>query len=239
MTVEGRAGSTTNRPADRPRRFAHARWRSGPRWNRVLTPFGPKGTIKAQQGGRALYAPHCRLSAHEHRGPHVTTEGSAPDDEGRGYLDRQLHLGIADDVLRDLYVCGAYREVILPMIVRGRLDAVLAAAKTDVLVMKENLDAKGIVNQEAAMKATAKQPFYNTSAFSMSDLRNRANRKQLKADFEDFLDGFSNNVQDILTNFEFRNQVPRLTKGDDVGTLIEKLLDPDLRLSGVDNHAMG
>jgi type I restriction enzyme M protein len=147
--------------------------------------------------------------------------------------------GIADDVLRDLYVRGKYRDVILPMLVLRRLDSVLEPTKADVQAMKEKLDAKGIVHQEAALKATAKQPFYNTSKFSLCDLRNRANQQQLKADFEDFLDGFSSNVQDILTNFEFRNQVPRLSKADALGTLIEKFQHPDLKLTALDNHAMG
>lgn len=147
--------------------------------------------------------------------------------------------GIADDVLRDLYVRGKYRDVILPMLVLRRLDSVLEPTKADVQAMREKLDAKGIVHQEAALKATAKQPFYNTSKFSLRDLRNRANQQQLKADFEDFLDGFSSNVQDILTNFEFRNQVPRLSKADALGTLIEKFQDPDLKLTALDNHAMG
>lgn len=147
--------------------------------------------------------------------------------------------GIADDVLRDLYVRGKYRDVILPMIVLRRLDAVLEPTKADVLAMKASLDDKGIVNQEAALRTAAKQPFYNTSKFSFRDLRNRSNQQQLKADFEDYLDGFSSNVQDILTNFEFRNQIPKLSKADALGTLIAKFLDPDLKISGLDNHAMG
>lgn len=147
--------------------------------------------------------------------------------------------GIADDVLRDLYVRGKYRDVILPMIVLRRLDAVLEPTKGDVLSMKANLDSKRVVNQEPALKVAAKQPFFNTSKFSLRDLRSRANQQQLRADFEDFLDGFSNNVQDILTNFEFRNQVPRLSKADALGTLIEKFLDPGLQITALDNHAMG
>ena len=87
----------------------------------------------------------------------------------------------------------------------------------------------------------------------MRDLRARANRQQLRADFETYLDGFSSNVQDILENFEFRNQIPRLSKADALGTLIEKLTSPDVNLSshpvkntdgsilhpGLDNHGMG
>ena len=49
--------------------------------------------------------------------------------------------GIADDVLRDLYVRGKYRDVILPMTVLRRLDAVLEPTKQAVLDMKASLDA--------------------------------------------------------------------------------------------------
>ncbi|HIK44967.1 MAG TPA: SAM-dependent DNA methyltransferase, partial [Leptolyngbyaceae cyanobacterium M65_K2018_010] len=161
--------------------------------------------------------------------------------------------GIADDVLRDLYVRGKYRDVILPMTVLRRLDAELEATKQAVLEMKANLDAAGIVNQEVALRQAAGQAFYNTSKFTLRDLRHRGSQQQLKADFEDYLDGFSSNVQDILDNFEFRNQIPRLSKADALGTLIEKFMDPAINLSpkpvlngdgsvkhpGLDNHAMG
>lgn len=147
--------------------------------------------------------------------------------------------GIADDVLRDLYQRSKYRDVILPMVVLQRLDAVLEPTKAKVLKMHENLDAKGVANQEAALRQAAGYPFYNTSKFSMKDLRNRGNQQQLRSDFQDWLNGFSKNVQDILENFEFRNQVPRLSKADALGALIEKFLDPDLKLASLDNHAMG
>lgn len=161
--------------------------------------------------------------------------------------------GIADDVLRDLYVRGKYRDVILPMTVLRRLDAELATTKQAVLEMKATLDAAGIVNQDVALRQAAGQAFYNTSPYMLRDLRNRASQQQLKADFENYLDGFSSNVQDILENFEFRNQIPRLSKADALGTLLEKFLDPAVNLSqnpvlngdgsvkylGLDNHAMG
>src|SRR5712691_9145177 len=106
--------------------------------------------------------------------------------------------GIADDVLRDVYVRGKYRDVILPMTVIRRLDAVLEPTKQPVLDMKQRLDAAGITNQDAALKQAARQSFYNTSPFTLRDLRARAKQQQLKADFEVYLDGFSQNVQDIL-----------------------------------------
>jgi type I restriction enzyme M protein len=161
--------------------------------------------------------------------------------------------GIADDVLRDLYVRGKYRDVILPMIVVRRLDTLLEPTKQAVLELKALLDREGIVNQDQALRQTAGQAFYNTSPFTMRDLRARASQQQLKTDFEAYLNGFSPNVQDILEKFEFRNQIPRLSRADALGTLIEKFLSPEINLSpnpvmngndtikqpGLDNHAMG
>jgi type I restriction enzyme M protein len=161
--------------------------------------------------------------------------------------------GIADDVLRDLYVRGKYRDVILPMTVLRRLDAVLEPTKQAVLDMKASLDEARIVHQDQALRQAAGQAFYNTSRFTLRDLRARASQQQLKADFEAYLDGFSPNVQDILENFEFRHQIPRLSKADAIGTLIEKFLSPAINLGpspvlngdgsvkhpGLDNHGMG
>jgi type I restriction enzyme M protein len=148
---------------------------------------------------------------------------------------------IADDVLRDLYVRGKYRDVILPMVVLRRFDAVLEPTKQDVLDGKRWLDENGIVEQDQPLRAAAEQPFYNTSPYRLRDLRSRTTRQQLEADFRAYLDGFSPNVQEIFDNFEFRNQIPRLSKADALGTLIERFLDPSIDLSptGLDNHAMG
>lgn len=161
--------------------------------------------------------------------------------------------GIADDVLRDLYVRGKYRDVILPMTVLRRFDVVLEPTKKAVIDMKVALDRQNIIHQDAALRQASGQAFYNTSKFTMRDLKARASQQQLRADFEAYLDGFSPNVQDILENFEFRNQIPRLSKADVLGTLIDKLTYPDMNLSpesvlnsdgsikhpGLDNHGMG
>jgi len=161
--------------------------------------------------------------------------------------------GIADDILRDVYVRGKYRDVILPMTVIRRLDAVLEPTNQAVLDMKKRLDEAGITNQDAALKQAAGQAFYNTSPFTLRDLRSRPRRQQLKADFEAYLEGFSPNVQEILDKFKFRNQIPTLVEADMLGFLLEKFLDPSINLSpdpvydaegqvklpGLDNHAMG
>ena len=161
--------------------------------------------------------------------------------------------GIADDVLRDVYVRGKYRDVILPMVVIRRLDAVLEPTKPAVLEMKKSLDAAGFVNQDSALRTAAGQAFYNTSPFLLRDLRSRARIQQLRADFEAYLDGFSPNVQEILDKFKFRNQIQTLIDAEVLGALIEKFLDHSInvaptpvfasdgtvRLPGLDNHAMG
>lgn len=161
--------------------------------------------------------------------------------------------GIADDVLRDVYVRGKYRDIILPMTVIRRLDAVLEPTKEAVLKMKKHLDEAGIANQHNALCQESGQAFYNASQFTLRDLKARAKKQQLKTDFEAYLDGFSPNVQEILENFEFRNQLNRLSRGDLIGHLIEKFLDPSINLSpnpiydtegnlvlpALDNHGMG
>lgn len=161
--------------------------------------------------------------------------------------------GIADDVLRDLYVRGKYRDVILPMTVLRRFDAVLEPTKHAVLEMKAFLDEQGIDEQNGPLREAAGQAVYNTSKFTLRDLRSRTSQQQLRLDFEAYLDGFSPNVQEILDAFEFRNQIPRLSKADAIGSLIEKFLAPSVNLSpqpvmngdatvkhpGLDNHGMG
>ena len=127
------------------------------------------------------------------------------------------------------------------MTVLRRLDSVLEPTKQAVLDMKASLDKARITNQDQALRQAAGQAFYNTSKFTLRELKARASQRQLKADFEAYLDGFSPNVQDILDNFEFRNQIPRLSKADALGTLIEKFTSADIDLSpnGLDNHGMG
>ncbi len=139
--------------------------------------------------------------------------------------------GIADDVLRDVYVRGKYRDVILPMTVIRRLDAVLEPTKEAVLRMKDHLDDVGIVSQDAALRRVSGEAFYNTSPFRLRDLTSRARQQQLRADFEAYLDGFSPNVQEVLGKFKFRDQIPTLVDADMLGFLLEKFLDSSVNLS--------
>ena len=161
--------------------------------------------------------------------------------------------GIADDVLRDIYVRGKYRDVILPMTVIRRLDAVLEPTKEAVLRMKEQMDAAGITNQDQALRQASGEAFYNTSSFRLRDLTSIGQQQRLRANFEAYLDGFSPNIQEVLEKFEFRNQIPRLVETHALGFLLEKFLDKSInlsprpvlngdstvRLEGLDNHGMG
>ncbi|AOR24143.1 type I restriction-modification system subunit M [Clostridium taeniosporum] len=161
--------------------------------------------------------------------------------------------GIADDCLRDVYVRGKYRDVILPMTVIRRLDAVLEPTKEAVLEMKKNLDVAGIVNQTAALCDASGQAFCNSSPFMLKDLKSRAKKQQLKLDFIAYLDGFSPNVQEILEKFKFRNQIDTMIEADILGAVIEKFVSPTINLSvepvlddngeikipALDNHTMG
>jgi len=177
-------------------------------------------------------------------------------------MDNQLYnsivnfiWGIADDCLRDIYVRGKYRDVILPMTVIRRLDAVLEDTKQSVLEMKKELDAAGITNQWPALCKAAGQAFCNVSPFRLRDLTSRAKKQTLKADFIAYLDGFSPNVQEILEKFKFRTQIDTMVEADILGAVIEKFVSPainlspkpiytddtkrEIRLPALDNHGMG
>lgn len=177
-------------------------------------------------------------------------------------MDNQVHnqivsfiWGIADDCLRDVYVRGKYRDVILPMTVIRRLDAMLEDTKQAVLAMKKQLDTAKIDNQWPALCNAAGQAFCNASPFLLKDLTSRAKAQTLKADFIAYLDGFSPNVQVILDKFKFRNQIDTMVDADILGAVIEKFTSSDINLSpnpiykddaktilknpGLDNHGMG
>ena len=161
--------------------------------------------------------------------------------------------GIADDVLRDVYVRGKYRDVILPMTVIRRLDAVLEPTKDAVLRMKEQLDAAGITTKTKpcdrlrARPSTTRLPTVSATSLPAPQ------QQRLRADFEAYLDGFSPNVQEVLAKFRFRDQIPTLVESHALGFLLEKFLDSSInlgpnpvlngdgsvRLEGLDNHAMG
>ena len=160
---------------------------------------------------------------------------------------------IADDRLRDVYVRGKYRDVILPFIVLRRMDAVLEGTKQKVLERKQFLDKNNVAEQDGALRMAAGQAFYNVSEFTLAKLKASSQGQRLREDFIAYLDGFSPNVQEILTKFKFRDQIQTLVDAHVLGYLIEDFLDPEVNLSplpvkdadgriklpALDNHGMG
>lgn len=159
---------------------------------------------------------------------------------------------VADDCLRDVYVRGKYRDVILPMTIIRRFDTIIESEKTNILKMKEMAEQNGW-DVDKTLSTAINLPFYNTSRFQLKDLKHETNRQNLKKNFEDYLNGFSIDVKEILQKFDFNNQLNKMTEAGILGSVIEKFTSSELNLSpydeinsegevickGLDNHAMG
>lgn len=159
---------------------------------------------------------------------------------------------VADDCLRDVYVRGKYRDVILPMTVIRRFDTIIEKEKANIMKVKETAEQEGW-DVEKTLATAVNLPFYNTSQFQLKDLKHETNRQNLKKNFEEYLNGFSENVKEILQKFDFNNQLTKMTDAGILGSVIEKFTSSELNLSpydevnsqgevikkGLDNHAMG
>ena len=136
---------------------------------------------------------------------------------------------IADDVLRDVYTRGKYRDIILPFTVLRRLDAILEPSKDKVLEMHQKLNEMKIDNQSAQLRKTSGYVFYNTSKYTFKRLLNEPGN--IRQNLETYLDGFSSNVQDIISKFKLRNQLETLEEGNITFPLIEKFCSSTINLS--------
>jgi type I restriction enzyme M protein len=163
---------------------------------------------------------------------------------------------IADDCLRDVYVRGKYRDVILPMIVLRRLDALLEPTKDAVLeeLVFQRDEAKFTEWDENGLKQASGYVFYNVSKWTLQSLKDTATNSTqiLQANFEDYLNGFSPNVKEIIEKFKLRSQVAHMASKDVLLDVLEKFtsssinltpfekLDPDGRkLPALSNLGMG
>jgi len=142
---------------------------------------------------------------------------------------------IADDCLRDVYVRGKYRDVILPMVVLRRLDALLEPTKD--AVMEElffQRDEAGFTEwDENGLRAASGYVFYNTSEWTLQRLHDTATNSQqlLQANFEDYLNGFSNNVKEIIEKFKLKSQIRHMASKDVLLDVLEKFTSPDINLT--------
>ena len=142
---------------------------------------------------------------------------------------------IADDCLRDIYVRGKYRDVILPMVVLRRLDALLEPTKTAVLeeLVFQRDEAKFTEWDENGLRQASGYVFYNTSEWTLQRLHDTATNNQqiLQANFEDYLNGFSGNVKEIMEHFALKSQVKKMTSNDILLNVLEKFTSPYINLT--------
>lgn len=136
---------------------------------------------------------------------------------------------IADDVLRDVYTRGKYRDIILPFTVLRRLDAILEPTKEKVLEMHQKLNEMKIDDQSPQLRRTSGYVFYNTSRYTFKRLLNEPGN--IRHNLETYLDGFSSNVQDIISKFKLRNQLETLEDGNITFPLIEKFCSSTINVS--------
>ena len=138
---------------------------------------------------------------------------------------------IADDVLRDVFLRGQYRDVILPMVVLRRLDALLEPTKDDV---EQEIKESGMENlDEGVLKDITGLSYFNTSKWTLNRLKSQAtdNNDILYDNFIEYLNGFSENVRDVLKNFEYYNKARKLADNDRLLSIIEKITDPRINLT--------
>ncbi|MBE7629569.1 type I restriction-modification system subunit M [Tenacibaculum piscium] len=142
---------------------------------------------------------------------------------------------IADDCLRDVYVRGKYRDVILPMIVLRRLDALLEPTKEAVLeeVIFQTEEMKFTEWDENGMKDASGYVFYNTSKWTLQKIKNTATNSTqiLEANFEEYLNGFSPNVKEIIQKFKLRSQIKHMATKDVLLDVLEKFTSSNINLT--------
>lgn len=136
---------------------------------------------------------------------------------------------VADDLLRDVYQRGKYRDVILPFTVLRRLDCLLESTKDKVLDSKKFLDQQKIGNQSLALSKASGYIFYNTSVFTFKNLLDEPSK--IRDNFTDYLNGFSDNVQEIINKFKLRNQLDTMEDANILFGVVEKFCSKDINLS--------
>ncbi|KAA6195138.1 type I restriction-modification system subunit M [Pseudomonas lactis] len=142
---------------------------------------------------------------------------------------------IADDCLRDVYVRGKYRDVILPMVVLRRLDTLLEPTKAEVLeeVRFQKGEMKATELDDAPLKAASGYVFFNTSKWTLKLLHATATNNQqiLLANVEDYLNGFSDNVKEIISRFKLLEQMRHMANKQVLLDVLEKFISPYINLT--------
>ncbi len=147
---------------------------------------------------------------------------------------------IADDCLRDVYVRDKYRDVILPMVVLRRLDTLLEPSKEAVLEeVRFQKEEMGFTELDGQLLQNATgYVFYNTSKWTLKSLYDTASNtpQYLLANFEEYLDGFSDNVKEIIACFKLREQIRHMSHKNVLLAVIEKFISPYINLTPHDKQ---
>lgn len=143
---------------------------------------------------------------------------------------------ICDDVLRGLFKPHEYGDVIIPFIVLRRLDCIIEPHKEEIISIHNQLKSD-IDDISPIVKKKTGLVFYNHSNYDLNRLK--GDTSGLKINFTTYINGYSNNVFEILEHFQLDKPVEKLLKNNKLYLLIDKLTEVDFHPNVVDNHMMG
>ena len=147
---------------------------------------------------------------------------------------------VADDVLRGLFKEHEYGDITMPFLVLRRLDCILDEDGRKDKVIQIYNQFKDQVPEEALPPIILREinaSFYNTSQYDLSRLK--ADPNNIRLNFENYLNGFSKDVRDIIENFNLNHFIEQLDKNERLFIFCDKFTEVDLHPNEVDNHTMG
>ena len=142
----------------------------------------------------------------------------------------------ADDILRGLFKPSEYGRIILPFVVLRRLDCVLEPQKDKANKLYEKYK-KDLKDPTSVIQGQLKLPFFNYSRYDLLGLKSDPNN--VYKNFDNYINGYSKNVLDIIENFQIDPLVTKLNKNKKLYLLIDKFTEFDLHPNKIDNHQMG
>jgi len=143
---------------------------------------------------------------------------------------------VCDDVLRGLFKQHEYGDVILPFTVLRRLDCVLEPYKDDVFNIYEEYRTK-VDEPTPIILNRINTTFFNHSKYDLNRLK--SDPQNIYMNFQNYLSGFSNNVVEIIENFQLEKPVEKLYKNNRLFILIDKFTEIDLHPDKISNRDMG
>lgn len=158
------------------------------------------------------------------------------------YYTDQNHIDVTKEVnlvlsiansLRGSFEAEKYKDVIIPMVIIRRFECALEETKESFIEYYENNPSKPAQFYE---KKTG-YPFYNTSKYSLKKLLDDSD--SIEPNFNSYIDGFSENVKEILNNLEIKNQIKKMNKNNRLYNVVKKFSEIDFNPKTVDNHKMG